>query len=204
MLKKCRIFWEVVVPTKTRKNSNKHGSGNAYFLRSVHLSIVADDATFGCESTFMIDKVIIEETNTVWAQSCPRDPSGQRDAFRWTDVTLSTSYNKFHEWTSGWTSTMNKYTGRRKYAFPDPWVMVFSFMLWYILLPLTILDTFVFIHYEQVYRTQKVCVSGPMCNGLFIHVVICTMTSHNTRHFCFYPLWTSVQNSESMRFRTHV
>ena len=41
-VEKCRIFWDVV-PNKTRKKKyNKHGSGNAYFLSSVHLSIVAD------------------------------------------------------------------------------------------------------------------------------------------------------------------
>ena len=57
---------------QNKKKSNKHGSGNAYFLRNVHLSIVADDATFGCESTSVTDKVNIEETNTVWARSVPK------------------------------------------------------------------------------------------------------------------------------------
>ena len=39
---KCRIFWELVVPTKTRKKKSiEHGSGNAYFLSSTHLFIVA-------------------------------------------------------------------------------------------------------------------------------------------------------------------
>ena len=41
------------------------------------------------------------------------------------------------------------------------------FMLWYVVSPLTILDTSVFSHYEQVYRNQEVCVSGPMFIGLF-------------------------------------
>ena len=86
----------------------------------------------------------------------------QRDALLWTDVTFSTSYNKCHELTSGWTCPMNKCTGRRKYAFPDPSVIVFSFMQWYVLPPLTIFGTFVFSHYEQDYGTQKVCISGPM------------------------------------------
>ena len=53
----------------------------------------------------------------------------QRDALPWTDVMLSTSYNKCHEWTSGWISPMTKCTGRIKYAFPDPCVMVFFFLL---------------------------------------------------------------------------
>ena len=56
---------------------------------------------------------------------------------------------------------------------------------------------------DKYYRSQKICVSGPMCNCLF-YVVLLTTTSHNSGHFCFWPLWTSVQNSESMRFRTHV
>ena len=38
------------------------------------------------------------------------------------------------------------------------------------------------VSYEQVYRSQKVCVSGPMCNGSFFHVVMCTTTSHNIGH----------------------
>ena len=42
--------------------------------------------------------------------------------------------------------------------------------------------TLVFSHYEQVFRTQKVCVSGPKCNGLSFHVVICTTTSWNIGH----------------------
>ena len=91
--------------------------------------------------------------------------------FPWTDVTLSTSYNECHEWTSGWTSPMYKcsVTGRRKYAFSDPCVFVFFFffMLWYVLPPLTILVTLVFSPYEQVHRTQKVCISGPMFIRLF-------------------------------------
>ena len=60
------------MPTKTRKKkSNKYGSRNAYFLRSVHLSIVADDVWF--ESASVTDKVNIEETNTIWAQSLTMD-----------------------------------------------------------------------------------------------------------------------------------
>ena len=47
----------------------------------------------------MTDKVNIEETNTVWSQSL------QTDALLWMDVTLSTSYNKCHECTSGCEST---------------------------------------------------------------------------------------------------
>ena len=44
----------------------------------------------------------------------------------------------------------------------------------------TILGSFVFSHYEQVYRTQKVCVSGPM----FIRQVAISM------HFRTYVYWT--------------
>ena len=68
------IFWEVVVLIKIRKNSNKHGPENAYFLRSVglHLPIVSDDATFGFESASVTDKVNIEETNTIRSQSLPK------------------------------------------------------------------------------------------------------------------------------------
>ena len=67
----------------------------------------------------MRDKVNMEETNTVWPQSL------QKDALLWMDVTLNTSYNKCHECMS----PMNKCraTGRRKYAFPDPCVIVFVF-----------------------------------------------------------------------------
>ena len=75
-------------------------------------------------------------------------------------------YNLSQYWALSFLANTNKCTEFRKYAFPDPCVIVF-FMLWYILPPLTILVTLVFSHYEQVYRTQKVCVSGPMCNCLF-------------------------------------
>ena len=34
------------------------------------------------------------------------------------------------------------------------------------------------VSYERVYRLQKLGVSGPMCNDLFYHVVICTTISH--------------------------
>ena len=70
MLKKCPIFCEVVVPTKRMKKSNKHGSGNAYFLRYVHLSIVADDVWLRVR--LRDRQVNIEETNTVWSQSFPK------------------------------------------------------------------------------------------------------------------------------------
>ena len=52
----------------------------------------------------------------------------QRDALLWTDITLSTSYNKCHKWTSGWISMHKcRATGCRKYAFTDPRVIVFFF-----------------------------------------------------------------------------
>ena len=137
-----------------KKKSNKHGSGNAYFVRYVHLSIVADDVWLRVRlrdsqgkhrgNKYGMDTVIAE---------------GQRDALLWTSVTLSTSYNKCHEWTLSLTSPMNKCraTGRRKYAIPDPCVIVFFFpLLCFVLTTLRILATFVFSHYEQVYETQKV------------------------------------------------
>ena len=46
-----------------------------------------------------------QETYTVWAQSYKTTDEGQRDALPWTYVTLSTSNNKCHEWTSGCEST---------------------------------------------------------------------------------------------------
>ena len=36
--------------------------------------------------------------------------------------------------------------------------------------------------YEQVYRSQKVCVSGPMFIGLFVLVFVGTTTSQNILH----------------------
>ena len=52
---------------------------------------------------------------------------GQRDAFAMDGLHIEhLLYNKYHEWTP---SPMNKCraTGRRKYAFPDPRVMVLFF-----------------------------------------------------------------------------
>ena len=90
----------------------------------MHLYIVADDVWLWVhlrdrQGKHRGNKYVIV---TVVAQ-------GQRDALLWADVTLSTSYNKCHEWTWGWTSPMNKCraTGRRKYAFPDPCAIVFFF-----------------------------------------------------------------------------
>ena len=40
------------------------------------------------------------------------------------------------------------------------------------------------VSYEQVNRSQKVCVSGPKCS-LFFNVVICTTISHNIGHLVF-------------------
>ena len=42
--------------------------------------------------------------------------------------------------------------------------------------------------YEQVYISQKVCVSGPMFIGFFFLVLMGTTTSQNIRHFFFYTL----------------
>ena len=149
---RCRIFWDVVVPTKTRKKSNKHGSGNAYFLRSVHLSIMADDVWLWVRlrdrqgkhpgNKYCMGTVIAE---------------GQRDALRRADVTLSTCYNTCHEWTTGWRSPMEKFraTGRIKYVFPDPYAIVF-FILWYVLPPLIILGQILFFsHHEQVQNSES-------------------------------------------------
>ena len=75
----------------------------------------------------MTDKINIEETKSFCFKNCMGTvvAVGQRDALPWTDVTLRTSYNKCHIWTSDWMSPINKCTGHRKYAFPDPCVMVF-------------------------------------------------------------------------------
>ena len=91
---------------KKKKKSNKHGSEKAYFLSSVHLFIVADDVWLWVrlrdrQGKYRGNKYCI---GTVVAE-------GKRDALPWTDVTLSTSYNKCHEWTSGWTSPMDKCVG---------------------------------------------------------------------------------------------
>ena len=128
-VKKCRIFWEVVVPTKKRKKSNKYGSGNAYFLSSVHLFRVADDVWL---LVYLRDRQGKHQGNKYCMGTVVAE--GQRDPLPWTNVTLSSSYNKSNEWTSGWTSPVNKCTGHRKYAFPDPSVIVFfPPILWYVL-----------------------------------------------------------------------
>ena len=46
-----------------------------------------------------------------------------------------------------------------------------------------ILGTFVFSHYEQVYKTQKVCISGPTFIKLFFLALVGTTTSQNIRQF---------------------
>ena len=148
----------------------------------------------------MTDKVNIEETNTVWAQSLPK--AILWDAVPWADVILSNSYNKCYEWMLVWISTTNKCraTGHRKYAFPDPRVIVCVFlMLCYVLPPLTELYTFVFSQYEQVYRTRKVCISRPMFIGLFSLVLVGTTTSQNIRHFfnILYTVGIRFSNSKS-------
>ena len=116
-----------------KKKSNKHGSRNAYFLWYVHLSLVVDVVWLWVHlhdrqgkrwgNKFCMVTVVAE---------------GQTDALLWTDVTLSTSYNKCHECTSGWTFPMNKCrtTGHRKYAFPDPCVgpNCLFFILWYVVI----------------------------------------------------------------------
>ena len=129
----------------------------------------------------MTDKVNIEETNTVWSQSLRR----AEGCIAKEDVTLSTSYNKCQECTTGWTPPMNKCraTDLRMYAFPDPCVIVFFFHVVISLPPLTILLTLVFSHYEQVYRIQKVCISWPMFITFFFLVLVGTTTSRNIRHF---------------------
>lgn len=53
----------------------------------------------------------------------------QRDALPWVDITSSTSYNKCHEWKSGWTSLMNKCKDLRKNAFTDPSLLKKNFLL---------------------------------------------------------------------------
>ena len=110
----------MVVPTKTRKKSNRHGSGNSYFLRYLHLSTVARDVWLrvrlrGRQGKHRENKYCM---GTVVAE-------GQRDAFAMDGLHIEhLLYNKYHEWTP---SPMNKCraTGRRKYAFPDQCVIVF-------------------------------------------------------------------------------
>ena len=38
-------------------------------------------------------------------------------------------------------------------------------------------------HYGQVYRSEKVCVSGHMFIGVFFLVLVCATTSRIIRHF---------------------
>ena len=137
---KYRMFWEVIVPTKTRKKSLINMGPEMHTFWEVHLSIVADDIWLRVRlrerqgkhrgNKYCLVTVVAER---------------QRDALLWTDVTLSISCNKCHEWTSGWSSPMKecRATGRRKYAFPDPCV-IFFFMFWYVLPPLTMVVTLCF------------------------------------------------------------
>ena len=178
--KSVEYFERWQYPPKQDKRSNKHDSGNAYILRYVHLSIVADDVWLWVR---LRDRQGKHRGNKYCMGTVVAE--GQRDALPWTDVMLSTSYNKYHEWTSCWTSPMNKCeaTSWWKYAFPDPCVVVFFFMLWYVLPPITILGTFAFSLYEQVCRSQKACISGPIFIGVFFLVLVGTTTSQNFRHF---------------------
>ena len=75
---------------------------------------------------------------------------------------------------------MNKCAGHRKYAFPDPCVMVF-FQVVICTTNLSQYWTLVFSHYEEVYRTQKVRVSGPKCNNLFFSC--CDMYYHLSQYW---------------------
>ena len=120
--------------------------------------------TFVYESTEVTDKVNIEGTNTVWTQSLPKGRGmhchgrtsrwappitrimngRQVEHLIWTSVGLLVVEN-MHFWTN---------------------VCLF-FRLWYVLPPLTILDTFVFSHCEQVCRSQNVYICEPMFIGLF-------------------------------------
>ena len=111
--KKCRIFSE------EEKKSNKHGSWNAYFLRYVHLFIAADYVWLWVR---LRDRQGKHRGNKYCMVTVVAE--GQKEVLLWTDVTLSTSYNKCHECTSGWTSPVNKCTDRRKYEFPDPCVFL--------------------------------------------------------------------------------
>ena len=171
---------------QNKKKSIIHGSGNAYFLRSVHLSIVADD---------------------VWLWVRLRDRQGKHRGNKYCMGRVVASEIRQGKWvhcrgrTSRWappqTSVMNGRQVERllwtsvqvtdsTYAFPDPGVMVFFYIVIYTTTSHNI-GHFVFSHYEQVYRTQKVCVSGPMFIGLFFFflVLVGTITSQNIHHLFF-------------------
>ena len=163
--KKFRIFWEVIVTTKTRKKkSNKYESGNAYFLSSVHLFIVTDEVWL---SVRLRDRQGEHRKNRYFMGRVVAE--GQRDALPWTNVTLSTSYKKCHGWTSGWTSPMNKYLELRKHTFPDPCLLDFFFLFWWVLQRLKIFDNFLTpiygfwekVHYiKQYFNNDKIRLSG--------------------------------------------
>ena len=144
-------------------------SGNSYFVRSVHLSIVADDVWLRVRLRDIQDK----HRGNKYCMG-PVISEGQRDALPWMDITFSTSYNMWHEWTSGWSSPMNKCTDRRKYAFPDPCVMVF-FFFFHVVMEVDSQPN-VISHYGQVYISQKACISRPMfirffcCFGGYYHL----------------------------------
>ena len=126
---------------------------------------------------------------------------GQRDALLWTDVTLSTSYNECHVWTSGWTSPMNKCraTGRRKYAFPDPSVIVFIFHI-----PISTITSHNIGYscfqplWTSVHNSE--CMHFRTKNNYFFLVFIGTETSKNILHFLntlYIYIWHNLPKGRS-------
>ena len=82
---KCRIFWEVVVPTKTRKKSNKHGSRNAYFPSSIHLFIVTKNKCPLLSATC----TLVYRRRSTWRQFMRLVKGGaQRDVRPWQCIPL--------------------------------------------------------------------------------------------------------------------
>ena len=172
--KKSQIFLEVVVPPKQEKKGPINMSPESHTIwDNVHLFIVADD---------------------VWLWVHLRDRQGKHRGNKYCMVTvvaegyittLSTSYNKCYEWKSGWTSPMNKCTGCRMYAFPDPSV-IFFFKYYDMYYHLSQYWSLLFLA-AMINCTEhrKYAFLNPCLIVFRFHVVICTTTSHNIGHFCF-------------------
>ena len=108
--------------------SSKNGFGNTYFLRSVHLSIVADDVWLWVR---LHDRQGKHQRNKYCKGKVVAE--GQRNALPWTNV-------KFL-WQVSWMDVRLNIPYEQMYrslkvSFPDPSVIVFFFffMLWYILI----------------------------------------------------------------------
>ena len=92
-------------------------------------------------------------------------------------------------------------TGHRKYAFPDPCVIVYFSCCDTVGLCTTTshnIEDFCFSHHEQVYRTQRVCVSGPKCNNLFFSC--CDMDYHLSLYWTLLVLATMNKSTELRKY----